>query len=66
MKITTYVELTPAQEKAIEGFQEVIVRTALAKPFVVATFTTFLQQEVKVTLSEGGAIENIAWGDKSL
>ena len=66
MKITTYVDLTPAQEKAIEGFQVVVVRTALAKPFVVATFTTFLAQEVKVTLSEDGAIENVAWGDKSL
>jgi len=66
MKITTYVDLTPAQEKAIEGFQVVVVRTALAKPFVVSTFTTFLAQEVKVTLSEDGAIENVAWGDKSL
>jgi hypothetical protein len=66
MKITTYVELTPAQEKAIEGFQDVVVKTALARPFVVATFTTFLAQEVKVTLSEDGAIENVAWGDKSL
>ena len=66
MKITTYVELTPAQEKAIDGFQNVVVTAALAKPFVVATFTTFLAQEVRLTLSEDGVIENIALGDKGL
>lgn len=65
MKILTYAELSPAQEKAIEGFQDVVVKNALAKPYVVATFTTFQAQEVRVTLSEDGVIENIAWGDKA-
>jgi len=63
MKITTYVELTPAQERAIEDFQNVVVRTALSAPFVTATFTTFQSQELKVTLSATGVIEHITWGD---
>lgn len=65
MNIISYVYLTVAQVKAIESFQDAVVRTALHKPFVVATFTTPMAQEVKVTLSEAGVIENVAWGDIS-
>ena len=50
MQIIAYVELTPAQVKTIEGFGSAVVRTALSKPFVVVTFTTFQGQEVKITL----------------
>jgi len=63
MKITTFVELTPAQEKVLEDFQTVLVRTALSKPYVVATFTTFQRQEVKLTLDADGLITSCCWND---
>ena len=60
MKITTYVPLTPSQEKTIEAFEKVEVRTSLAKPTIVATFTTPELQEVKVTINSLGIIENVS------
>jgi hypothetical protein len=59
MKITSYVELTPAQMKAIEAFENVVVRTSLLNPTVVATFTTFQRQQVKVTIDGSGVIEYV-------
>jgi len=65
VNIISHVCLTPAQIKAIDGFQFAVVRTELSKPCVVVTFTTFQAQEVKVTLNKAGVIENVTWGDKS-
>jgi hypothetical protein len=59
VKITSYVELTPAQEKTIEALETVTVRTALIKPVVVATVRTFQAQEVKLTIDADGIIENV-------
>jgi len=59
VKITSYVELTPAQEKTIEALETVTVRTALIRPVVVATVRTFLAQEVKLTIDADGIIESV-------
>ena len=59
MRITTYVELTPAQECVLEGLQNVTVRAALINPCVVATVRTFQNQEVKLTLDPNGVIEHV-------
>ena len=59
MKITSYVELTPAQEKTIEALETVSVRTALIKPAVVATIRTFAAQEIKITIAADGGIEDV-------
>lgn len=59
MKITSYVELTAAQEKAIEALDTVVVRTSLIQPTVVATIRTFQAQEVKLTIDADGIIENV-------
>ena len=59
MKIVSYVELTPAQERSIEGMQDCAVRTALVSPLVVATFTTFLAQKVKLTIDANGVIQHV-------
>ena len=59
MKITTYVDLTPAQEHTLEDMQRVEVRTALISPFVVATFKTFQDQQVKITLDINGVINHV-------
>ncbi len=59
MKITSYVELTPVQEKTIEALETVNVRTALVKPAVVATIRTFVAQEVKITIAADGGIEDV-------
>lgn len=59
MKITSYVELTAAQEKTIEALETVVVRTSLIKPTVVATVRTFQAQEVKLTIDADGIIENV-------
>ncbi len=59
MKITTYVNLTPAQENTLDALETVIVRTALIKPSVVATIRTFQAQEVKLTIDADGIIENV-------
>ena len=59
MKITTYVELTPAQEKTISAPETVTVRTALVKPAVVVTIRTFAAQEVKITIAADGGIDNV-------
>ncbi len=59
MKITSYVELTAAQEKAIEALDTVVVRTSLIQPTVVATVRTFQAQEVKLTIDADGIIENV-------
>ena len=59
MKITSYVELTPAQEKTLEALETVIVRTSLIKPTVVATIRTFQVQEVKLTIGADGVIQHV-------
>ncbi len=59
MKITSYVELTSAQEKTIEALETVTVRTALIRPVVVATVRTCLAQEVKLTIDADGIIESV-------
>ena len=59
MKITTYVELTSAQEKTLEALETVTVRTALVKPAVVAIIRTFAAQEVKITIAADGGIEDV-------
>ena len=59
MKITSYVELTPAQEKTLEALETVTVRTVLIRPAVVATIRTFQAQEVKLTIDADGIIESV-------
>lgn len=59
MKITSYVELTPAQEKTLEALETVIVRTSLIQPTVVATIRTFQAQEVKLTIDANGVIQHV-------
>ncbi|MBA7551431.1 hypothetical protein ES705_43971 [subsurface metagenome] len=59
MKITSYVELTPAQEKTLEALETVIVRTSLLQPTVVATIRTFQAQEVKLTIDTNGVIQHM-------
>ena len=66
MKITTYVELTPAQEKTISALETVTVRTALVKPAVVVTIRTFAAQEVKITIAADGGIDNVEFRYDSL
>ena len=59
MKITSYVELTPAQEKTLKALETVIVRTSLLQPTVVATIRTFQAQEVKLTIDTNGVIQHV-------
>ena len=59
MKITSYVELTPAQEKTLEALETVTVRTSLIQPTVVATIRTFQVQEVKLTIGADGVIQRV-------
>ncbi|MBA7555479.1 hypothetical protein ES705_48143 [subsurface metagenome] len=59
MKITSYVELTPAQEKTLEALETVTVRTSLIQPTVVATIRTFQVQEVKLTIGADGVIQHV-------
>ena len=59
MKITSYVELTPAQEKTLEALETVIVRTSLIQPTVLATIRTFQVQEVKLTIDADGVIQHV-------
>ena len=59
MKITSYVELTPAQEKTLEALETVTVRTSLLQPTVVATIRTFQVQEVKLTIDADGVIQHV-------
>lgn len=63
MKIVSYVELNPAQERAIEGMRDCEVRTALVRPLVVATFTTFAAQKVKLTIDQWGVIQRVELED---
>lgn len=63
MKITTYVELTPAQEHTLQDFQSVVVRAELPDPVVVATFHTFQAQDVKVTIDKNGVIKSVTLWD---
>ena len=64
MKITSYVELTPAQEKTLEALETVTVRTSLIQPTVVATIRTFQAQEVKITIDASGIIQNVQVQDE--
>ncbi len=64
MKITSYVELTPAQEKTIEALETVTVRTSLIKPTVIATIRTFQVQEVKITIGADGVIQHVELQDE--
>ena len=66
MKITSYVDLTPAQEKTIEALETVTVRTSLIKPTVVATIRTFQVQEVKLTIDANGVITGAEVQDECL
>ncbi len=59
MKILSYVELTPAQERVLNDLENVTVRTALIKPVVVATVRTFQAQAVKLVIDEAGVIQNV-------
>ncbi|GAI92754.1 unnamed protein product [marine sediment metagenome] len=59
MKITSYVELTPAQEKTLEALETVTVRMSLIQPTVVATIRTFQAQEVKLTIDTNGVIQHV-------
>ena len=63
MKITSYVELAPAQEKTLKALETVIVRTSLLQPTVVATIRTFQAQEVKLTIDTNGVIQHVAVQD---
>ncbi len=65
MKITTYVELTPAQEETLNGLEKVEVRTSLLKPSVVATVKTFQAQEIKLTIDANGIVEKVWIEEKS-
>ena len=64
MKIISYVELTPAQEKTLEALETVIVRTSLIRPSVVATIRTFQVQEVKLTIDASGVIQHVQVQDE--
>jgi len=59
VKITSYVELTPAQEKTLKALETVTVRTSLLQPTVVATIRTFQVQEVKLTIGADGVIQHV-------
>jgi len=59
VKITSYVELTAAQEKTLKALETVIVRTSLLQPTVVATIRTFQAQEVKLTIDTNGVIQHV-------
>ena len=65
MKITSYVELTPAQEKTLEALETVIVRTSLIQPTVLATIRTFQVQEVELTIGADGVIQHVGLQDVS-
>jgi len=66
VKITSYVRLTPAQEKTIEALETVTVRASLDLPTVVATIHTFQVQEVKLTIDADGVITNVEVRDECL
>jgi len=63
VKITSYVELTPAQEKTLEALETVIVRTSLIQPTVVATIRTIHGQEVELTIGADGVIQHVGVQD---
>ena len=64
MKITSYVELTPAQEKTLEALERVTVRSPLIQPSAVATIRTFQAQEVKLCIDTNGIIQNVQVQDE--
>jgi len=59
VRIISYVELTPAQEKTLEALGTVTVRTSLLQPTVVGTIRTFQMQEVKLTIGADGVIQHV-------
>jgi hypothetical protein len=59
MQITTYIELNPAQEEALKAFEKVTVRTALIKPYAIATFKSFNGQGIQLTIDELGIIKHV-------
>lgn len=63
MKIVSYVELTPAQERTLDDFDKLTVRTSLLKPTVIATIKTWQGQEIKATIDAAGVIELVALED---
>jgi len=63
VKITSYVQLTAAQEKTIEALETVTVRTSLLEPTVVATVRTFQGQEVKLTIDAAGVVRHVECQD---
>ena len=64
MEITTYVELTEAQRRVLSDFEKVTVRTALCKPVVIATITTFQQQKIQLTIDANGIIQKVKVGTR--
>jgi len=64
MEITAYVELTEAQRRVLGDFQKVTVRTALCEPVVVATITTFQQQNIQLTIDANGIIQKVKVEDQ--
>ena len=66
MKITSYVELAPAQEKTLKALERVTVRTSPIRPTVVATIRTFQVQEVKLTIDADGVITSTEVQDECL
>jgi uncharacterized sporulation protein YeaH/YhbH (DUF444 family) len=64
MHIISYVELTPAQEHAIEGFERAEVKhprvidyqAGQSESDVMAVFKTFQGQEVMLTIDKMGVI----------
>ena len=59
MQIISYVELTPAQIRAVTDFETVVVRTVLTRPSVMATFKTFQGQAVKIMIDQYGCIQEV-------
>lgn len=67
MHIISHVDLTPAQEHAIEAFERAIVEeqsqylvvNGECLECIVATFKTFQGQEVKITLDKNGVINHV-------
>lgn len=62
MKIMSYVELTPAQEKTLDSLEKVVVRAAFNKSSIEATIRTFQQQNLILTMDADGVIEDVEVG----
>ncbi|MDD5701378.1 MAG: hypothetical protein PHU23_04930 [Dehalococcoidales bacterium] len=63
MKITTYSELTPAQEHTLDALEKVTVRPFVTRKTVMATIRTFQAQEIKIEIDPNGVIVNVGVND---